>query len=688
MPSPDLAPPASPRRMGFYRIRAEFWIDSDADGVLDADELAASMDPFNADSDGDGYSDGYELETDELGDPLGSPLDADFFPEPVVRLRTSSVDLYYVFDDYTQAGIPPGGDLRTIADWPTAVPSIEEELSAPIPYQQLAGRLTSTQPLPSDPRLSDIVFGSGPVSALGWAITDAPPPCYHAELSARRVWVEVQPCSESSDSHQFLRMTEMENDSGSLPASFEIVSLQIPPRQHFSGSTDLKPVVTTSGETVKVSLASLGLKINGTSRGDDDFIAVSNGVDEDLATDFSIENTDLAGFTAELSVKNSAGDAGDIKFKDASITFSGTGVAQTKLWGVKTSKARNSTSILIKIKKPNGDPLPPVAGIEAKVTVFEGIQINFGGKFYCPVDTREFLRRPSDGIVKNPAAQEPFHIVPPEFAAKPYFDAAMDEDTRDVSGKLVFSEGDQGVTMRTWAPEPAVTVYGILTKEPYVILAGQAKIDPTKRTLGKVAANSGAISQTNVPDIPQGGSGLDLVVNPRFRFYYNGDKPSEDSQGNKHCFELRIQDRDDDTRMRTAEARVSLPAETLAENLAYREHVKLHALAGGEAENLGKWAVLQRGSIDDYADQLGGIKRTRATWENDSFGVVKGTRLKLSGAAHELKPMNSLLRVSAKGMASWAEVEGDESVECKFFELGEFDEWILTGELKGHVRTK
>ena len=68
--------------------------------------------------------------------------------------------------------------------------------------------------------------------------------------------------------------------------------------------------------------------------------------------------------------------------------------------------------------------------------------------------------------------------------------------------------------------------------------------------------------------------------------------------------------------------------------------------------------------------------------------MAKGNGLNHSPAGHELEFTNSLLRIGAKGIASWAEVKGGKSAQCEFFELGDNDEWTLTGELKGYVKTK
>jgi hypothetical protein len=57
------------------------------------------------------------------------------------------------------------------------------------------------------------------------------------------------------------------------------------------------------------------IKVNDTAKEEDDFVAVSKGTDDDLATDFSVKITGTDGVTAELKVKPVTPVDGAIKFK-------------------------------------------------------------------------------------------------------------------------------------------------------------------------------------------------------------------------------------------------------------------------------------------------------------------------------------------------------------------------------------
>ncbi len=132
------------------------------------------------------------------------------------------------------------------------------------------------------------------------------------------------------------------------------------------------------------------IKVNETAKEVDDFVAVSKGTDEDLATDFAVKLNGTDGVTAELKVK---AEEGDIKFKDEELTLESGKEVKTKLWGITPSSDRDKTIIEVTLKKDYKE----LGKIGEDATVFEGVKIKFEGNFYSNVDTREWNRLPWDG---------------------------------------------------------------------------------------------------------------------------------------------------------------------------------------------------------------------------------------------------------------------------------------------------
>jgi hypothetical protein len=132
------------------------------------------------------------------------------------------------------------------------------------------------------------------------------------------------------------------------------------------------------------------IKVNNTAEDEDDFVAVSKGTDEDLATDFSVKLTGTDGVTAKLKVKPADGD---IKFRDEELELESRTEKKTKLWGIAPSSDRDKTIIEVTLKKDYKE----LGKIEEDVTVFKGVRIELKGNYYVNVDTREFGKRPWDG---------------------------------------------------------------------------------------------------------------------------------------------------------------------------------------------------------------------------------------------------------------------------------------------------
>jgi hypothetical protein len=153
------------------------------------------------------------------------------------------------------------------------------------------------------------------------------------------------------------------------------------------------------------------IKVNDTAKEEDDFVAVSKGTDDDLATDFSVKITGTDGVTAELKVKPVTPVDGAIKFKKSTLALVDGVETKTKLWGITPSSAKDKTIIEITLKKG----YKKLGVLEEDVTVFEGVDLRFEGTYYANVDVRDYKRRPWDGRVdpKPNSKYDPVLTSPP-----------------------------------------------------------------------------------------------------------------------------------------------------------------------------------------------------------------------------------------------------------------------------------
>jgi hypothetical protein len=153
-----------------------YWGDYDGDGVSNWDEIHThGIDPFKADTDGDGVPDGAEIGSGT--DPDDDQSAPDFWWQRTTR------DLQYDFDDYE----PPNntGLLVRNALWNVTLNSTEQ-LSAPIPFPDLKGRL---QELTFPYTLSATEGAIGLAVSEGYSNLLPHPPCYLATLNHQRHWL-------------------------------------------------------------------------------------------------------------------------------------------------------------------------------------------------------------------------------------------------------------------------------------------------------------------------------------------------------------------------------------------------------------------------------------------------------------------------------------------------------------------
>ncbi len=223
------------------------------------------------------------------------------------------------------------------------------------------------------------------------------------------------------------------------------------------------------GAEAKALLLPVEVLVNETEKEEDDFVAVSAGTDQDLATDFSVKVTGVDTVTATLSLKNTDGN---LDFKDATLNLTDGVAAKTKLWGITPSSDRDKTIIVILLKKDGKE----LAKIEEKVTVFEGVNIEFEGTFVANVNSIPEGWRP------NPA-------IPAEAVAST-------QDVDEYVGFLQFQDGDQFNKRRSWTPAPTVTIQKVETVRPKIILTAAHEV-----LIGsQISAKSGFFQPGAVPD--------------------------------------------------------------------------------------------------------------------------------------------------------------------------------------------
>lgn len=224
--------------------------DSDDDSLPDGWELNYGLNPLasfdaNLDIDGDGYtaSQEYAISDTDPNDPdtdddgIGDKQD---HPPRWVSINRS---LQYDYDDYgpTQPNAPK--KLTTNASWPGAV-ATNEQLSSPIPYNQLHTRLAQKQPFPA-------TFPQGglrvDLEAEGEARTIPNPPCYHATLNHRQVVVETGAATNEAREFKALVVTErVINQVKQDPVGTQ-VTLTVPAGQTRSSVTNIEPAFTGTG---------------------------------------------------------------------------------------------------------------------------------------------------------------------------------------------------------------------------------------------------------------------------------------------------------------------------------------------------------------------------------------------------------------------------------------------------------
>ena len=258
----------------------------------------------------------------------------------------------------------------------------------------------------------------------------------------------------------------------------------------YSNTANLTPnyegEIDVDGVSVYVSLFLLPVEVmvNDTDEEEDDLVAVPKGVDEDLATDFSVKVSGMGGLTADLKVK---GTDGGLKFKDPTLTLTDGAETKTKLWGTSPSSDKDKTIIEITLKKDGSE----LGKIEEEVTVFKGAKLEFEGNFYINVDTRELARRPWDGradpkpnskgdMTGNTAFMTAEIGASPTAAELAAYKKAVDQSfSFGYESAISFKEGDNASipNYKPWKDNLEVKVTKVMAKQPSFEITGDQMKD-------------------------------------------------------------------------------------------------------------------------------------------------------------------------------------------------------------------
>jgi hypothetical protein len=200
--------------------------DPDGDNLTNSQEFLAGTDPNELDSDDDGIPD--NLDTPPLW----------------VSIQREAV---YDYDDYeaSPSGQTPQKHFKTEATWPNANPT-NEALEEAKKFNEIDNDLAAAQAFPGtfpDESLSSDLFAQGKATII------ANPPCYHADLEARQIAVQIGYDAPEAMDFKALVVTEHTVDGVESDPEVEIITLTIPQGAQISNTYDLEPefALTTTG---------------------------------------------------------------------------------------------------------------------------------------------------------------------------------------------------------------------------------------------------------------------------------------------------------------------------------------------------------------------------------------------------------------------------------------------------------
>gem|GEM_PF-4329523 len=368
-------------------------------------------------------------------------------------------------------------------------------------------------------------------------------------------------------------------------------------------------------------LLPLEIQINGTADLTDDLVAVSNGIDGDLATDLELilDKTITGSFSAELSMK---GTDGDIKFDPPAVTLTPGTPTKVKMWGKAPSSAKDSSTILVKLKFGTFEALT-----EKKVTVIDGVELTFEGEFRSPINAINEGWRP--GVRDSPPLVANTPNAPID---------VINSDAKDYSSSISFTDGDQRQTLRDWTPRGyKVLVSEVKAKNPSILLSNDILNG------SEIHMISGLFSHNE--------NAYEKILNPVIHF----------KRGSKSITSISI--------LSTADYS-TITSAGIGARLSVSSKIDFAAADPSQPakQKLALWLQGSVGPIPhgDVRPGLNELSEKRYRWENKKFWVSKESELTKS--------------LAAKALVGAQEKHGTSKTEAGFT-MEKWDGWDLSGKV-------
>ena len=289
--------------------------DTDGDGLSDSEEVALGTDPTDDDTDGDGFTDGYEEERGE------DPNDPESTPEPFFGLKIATRSLSYSVQEGSGGSSYPANTLTTTAHW---IPLTKSQIPGPenhLGFAALDDRLAQMAPFPQAPGADQTVDGLTVVEGDGTSSTGSD--TYWADLTHKRMWLEVQPKPEGEVKVGVVEISTDQPLGGSAVTEYGFTEFVVAPGETRSQEIDANPSFDGGGQgasgaetekTVKETKAPGNLKIAGIAEDKEDGVEnvlLING-DNDNGSAFKPNTTDTIPTVRDFDHAGGVADEDDL----------------------------------------------------------------------------------------------------------------------------------------------------------------------------------------------------------------------------------------------------------------------------------------------------------------------------------------------------------------------------------------